>query len=51
MLDEPNTYTGSIVLRADPNRAYEDPAIKTIWDGELEFPVSFSVLAEADNSH
>jgi hypothetical protein len=51
MLDEPNTYTGSIVLRADSNRAYEDPAIKTIWDGELEFPVSFSVLAEADNSH
>ena len=46
ILDGPETYTGSIVLRADPNSAYEDPAIKAIWDGELEFPVSFSVAEE-----
>jgi hypothetical protein len=51
MLDEPETYTGSIVLRSDPNRAYEDPAIKTIWDGELEFPISFTVSGSSDNSH
>ena len=51
VLEEPETYTGSVVLRADPNGAYEDPAIKTIWDGELEFPVSFVIASEPNSPH
>ena len=42
----PGQYEATIVLRADPNTAYEDPAIKAIWGGTLEFPISFSVYAE-----
>ena len=46
--DEPGSYEGSILLRSDPNQAYRDPAIKAIWDGTLEFPISFTV-SEAPN--
>jgi hypothetical protein len=34
-------FTGWVVLRSDPNVPYDDPAIKNIWDGTLEIPVSF----------
>lgn len=51
ILDEPGSYTGSVVLRSDPNVAYRDPGIKAIWDGALEFPVSFTVSAEPITSH
>jgi hypothetical protein len=40
---EPGSYSGSIVLRADPNSAYQDPGIKEIWGGELAFPISFTI--------
>jgi len=46
MPDEPGSYTGTLVLRADPNGAYRDPKIKTIWDGELEFAISFTISEE-----
>ena len=42
----PRQYEATIVLRADPNIAYNDPAIKAIWGGTLEFPISFSVYEE-----
>jgi hypothetical protein len=42
-LTEPADYTGTLVLRPDPNYAYEDPAIKSIWNSTLEFPISFVV--------
>lgn len=42
-LTEPGEYSGTLVLRSDPNYAYEDPAIKSIWNGTLEFPISFVV--------
>ena len=42
-IEEPGEYTGTLVLRPDPDYAYEDPAIKSIWNGTLEFPISFSV--------
>lgn len=48
MPDEPGSYTGTLVLRADPNGAYRDPAIKTIWDGTLEFPISFAISEESN---
>jgi len=52
MLDEPGVYTGSLVLRSDPNVAYRDPAIKAIWDGELAFPITLQVLSNGlDISH
>jgi hypothetical protein len=40
---EPGEYSGTLVLRPDPNYAYEDPAIKSLWNGTLEFPISFVV--------
>jgi len=42
-ITEPGDYAGTLVLRPDPNYAYEDPAIKTLWNGTLEFPISFAV--------
>jgi hypothetical protein len=42
-LEEPGHYTGTLVLKPDPDQAYEDPAIKALWNGTLEFPVSFTV--------
>jgi len=42
-LEEPGEYAGTLVLKPDPDYAYEDPAIKAIWDNTLEFPISFSV--------
>jgi hypothetical protein len=39
----PGDYEGTYVLRPDPNFAYDDPAIKEIWNGTLEFPMSFSL--------
>ncbi|MCL5282530.1 MAG: hypothetical protein M1376_21795 [Planctomycetes bacterium] len=42
-ITEPGEYAGTLVLRSDPNYAYEDPAIKSIWNGTLEFPMSFFV--------
>lgn len=43
------SYTGSIILRSDPNAAYRDPAIKAIWAGTLEFPISFEVFSDEPN--
>jgi len=42
----PGQYEATIVLRPDPNFAYDDPAIKEIWNGTLEFPMSFSLYEE-----
>jgi len=42
-ITEPGDYAGTLVLRTDPNYAYEDPAIKSIWNGTLEFPIAFVV--------
>ena len=42
----PGEYEATIVVKPDPNFAYEDPAIKAIWGGTLEFPISFSVYEE-----
>jgi hypothetical protein len=45
LLEEPGQYDGIIVLRPDPNYAYEDPALKTLWMGTLEFPIHLEVQA------
>jgi len=42
----PGQYEATIVLRPDPNFAYDDPTIKEIWGGTLEFPMSFSLYEE-----
>ncbi len=44
-IEEPGDYLGTLILRPDPNCAYEDPAIKSTWDGTLEFPISFVVYS------
>ncbi|MHC4659163.1 MAG: hypothetical protein ACYS83_08305 [Planctomycetota bacterium] len=42
-IQQPGQYDLNIVLVPDPNTAYEDPAIKSIWKGELKFPISITV--------
>jgi hypothetical protein len=42
-LEEPGEYKGTLILKPDPDYAYEDPAIKSIWNKTLEFPISFRV--------
>jgi hypothetical protein len=42
-IETPGDYAGTLVLRPDPKFAYEDPAIKGIWNGTLELPVTFSI--------
>jgi hypothetical protein len=46
LIAELGSHTGSLVLRSDPDVAYEDPAIKAIWNGMLEFPVSFAFFPD-----
>jgi len=43
--ETPGRHTATLVLVPDPNLAYTDPAIKAIWNGTLEFPISFFVDA------
>lgn len=42
-LEEPGTYTGTLVLTPDPDCAFEDPAIEAIWNHGVELPISFKV--------
>jgi hypothetical protein len=41
--DESGPFRGVLELRAEPEVAYEDSAIKAIWGGTLAFPITFSV--------
>lgn len=40
---EAGKYKGTIILTPDDEAAYRDAAIKTLWDGTLEFPIEFEV--------
>ena len=40
--EESGPFRGVLELRADPEAAYEDPAIKAIWGRALRFPITFS---------
>ncbi len=33
------TYEAKFVFEPDPNYALDEPTIKSIWNGRLEFPV------------
>ncbi len=37
----PGKHRGMIRLIPDPDAAYEDPQIESIWGGTLEFPLDF----------
>jgi len=39
----PGRYEGTVILEADEATAYPDAAIKTIWGGTIELPISFIV--------
>jgi hypothetical protein len=43
--EAPGRYGATLVLVPDPGLAYRDVAIKTIWNGTLEFPISFTIDA------
>jgi hypothetical protein len=40
---EPGHHTAKIVLKPDPELAYNDPTIDAIWNGTLEFPITFTI--------
>jgi hypothetical protein len=42
-IEQTGTYTGTLVLTPDFECAYIDPDIKSIWAGNLEFPMSVTV--------
>jgi hypothetical protein len=42
----PATYDAKFVFEPDPNYALEEPTIKSIWNGRLEFPIRFTVPPE-----
>ncbi len=37
------TYEAKFVFEPDPNYALDEPTIKSVWNGRLEFPASFVV--------
>ncbi len=39
-------YRATLVLTPDPDLAYQDVATKSMWNGTLEFPISFSLTAD-----
>lgn len=39
-LKEPGQYSGALRLQLALQEAYEDPSVKRLWNGALEFPVS-----------
>lgn len=45
-VNRPGTYDGKFVFESDPNYAFEEPTIKAIWNGTLEFPIHFTVAPE-----
>lgn len=42
-LEDPGQYNATLILKPDPDYGYRDPQIKALWNGTLEFPISFSV--------
>ncbi len=46
VVEAPGRYRATLVLVPDPDLAYRDPAIKAIWSGTLEFPISFTITAD-----
>jgi hypothetical protein len=43
---EPSMHEVKFVFETDPNYALDEPTIKSIWNGRLEFPIQFTVPAE-----
>jgi hypothetical protein len=46
----PGRYEATLVLTPAPDAAYRDPAIKTVWNGTLELPISCYVDANTPSS-
>jgi len=47
VIETPGQYKATLVLVPDPDLAYTDVAIKSIWNGTLEFPIRFTIDANA----
>lgn len=45
VVETPGRHKATLVFVPDLNLAYRDPAIKSIWNGTLELPVSFTIDA------
>lgn len=39
----PGTYDAKFVFVTDPNGALDEPTIKSVWSGRLEFPIHLTV--------
>lgn len=42
-IEQTGTHSGTLILSPDFQCAYIDPAIKSIWSGNLEFPISVTI--------
>ncbi len=47
-VEEPGEYNATLILTPDLDSAYDDPAIKAIWGGTLEFPIRFTIAVEPE---
>jgi hypothetical protein len=45
-VDRSRAHEAKLVFEPDPNRAFDEPTIKAIWNGRLEFPIRFTVPPE-----
>jgi len=43
---EPGTQEAKFVFEPDPNYALDEPTMKSIWNGRLEFPIRFPIPPE-----
>jgi hypothetical protein len=39
-------HDAKLVFESDPNYALDEPTIKAIWNGRLEFPIHFTITSE-----
>jgi hypothetical protein len=45
-VNQPGKYDAKLIFEPDPNYAFEEPTIKSIWSGKLEFPIRFTGVPE-----
>lgn len=49
-LSRPGSYEGRFVFEPDPDYALEEPTIKSMWNGRLEFPAHFTIAPEPNTA-
>lgn len=47
---QPGTHEAKFVFEPDPNYALDEPTMKSVWNGRLEFPIRFTAPPEPNTS-